>query len=147
METVAKMVSSANRYDYSLSVIMIDVDHFKRINDVYGHPAGDKVLQAMVMLCTEELREGDIFARFGGEEFIIALPHADKQAAQLVAERIRTTVMNRPIEAGTESLHITISCGISQHRSGELDIEGTVKRADQALYEAKNSGRNRVVIA
>lgn len=136
MESTAKLISSANRHNYPLSLIIIDVDHFKRINDRYGHPTGDKVLQTLTTLYKTELREADIFARFGGEEFIIALPHTDTQGAQLVAERSRTKVMNHAIEVDGGSFSITVSCGISQYRANETSIEDAIKRADEALYEA-----------
>lgn len=146
LESAVKMVHAGRRHDYPVSVILIDVDYFKRVNDTYGHPIGDMVLQAMVALSTKELREADIFARFGGEEFVLALPHTDKQAAHIVAERIRTAVMNHPIEIENESLHVTISCGIAQCQPTQ-SIKDTISQADQALYQAKQEGRNRIVIA
>jgi diguanylate cyclase (GGDEF)-like protein len=145
LDSAAKMVSSANRHHYPFSVVMIDVDHFKRINDKYGHPAGDKVLQTLAAVSKEALREEDVFARFGGEEFIAILPNTDAQAGQAVAERLRAKVMAHPVKINDESLYITISCGVSGHRSNETTIEDAIKRADDALYVAKGSGRNQVI--
>ncbi len=145
-ESVPKIVSAANRHRFPLSIVTIDVDHFKRINDWYGHPAGDKVLQTLTGLCQESLREADVFARFGGEEFIMALPNTGAELAASVAERLRLKVMEQPIEIGNEPLRITISCGVSQYVEGEPNVEQALRRADEALYAAKNGGRNRVVV-
>jgi diguanylate cyclase (GGDEF)-like protein len=146
LDSAAKMVSSANRHHYPFSVIMIDVDHFKRINDKYGHPAGDKVLQTLAAISREALREEDVFARFGGEEFMAILPNTGAQAGQAVAERLCAKVMAHPVKVNDESLYITVSCGVSEHRSNETTIENAIKRADEALYAAKDSGRNQVVV-
>ncbi|HJV54033.1 MAG TPA: diguanylate cyclase [Noviherbaspirillum sp.] len=145
-ETVGKLVSAANRHHSPLSIVTIDVDHFKRINDQYGHPAGDEVLRRLTGICKESLREADVFARFGGEEFIMALPNSDSAQACAAAERLRTRMLDQAIVVKGEPLCITVSCGVSQYRSQEAGIDETLKRADEALYEAKNSGRNRVVL-
>ncbi|MGH8806497.1 MAG: GGDEF domain-containing protein, partial [Noviherbaspirillum sp.] len=145
-ESVPKIISAANRHHFPFSIITIDVDHFKRINDEYGHAAGDKVLQALTVICKESLREADVFARFGGEEFIMALPNTDADMAKVAAERIRTTVTAHPVDAGGTPIHITISCGVSQYREGEPGVEQSLKRADDALYAAKHGGRNQVVV-
>lgn len=145
-ETVGKLVSAACRHQSALSIVTIDVDHFKRINDLYGHPAGDQVLRKLTEICKESLREADVFARFGGEEFIMALPNSDSTAAYVAAERLRTTMMEQTIIVKGEPLRITLSCGVSQYHAHESGIDETLKRADEALYEAKNSGRNRVVL-
>jgi len=146
LEAVGKLVSGVNRHQFDLSIVTIDVDHFKRINDVYGHPAGDKALRMLSTLCKESLREADVFARFGGEEFILALPSSDGKAAWGAAERLRLKVMQQSIEVKGEPLHITISCGVSQYRPHEAGIDDTLKRADEALYVAKENGRNQVVL-
>lgn len=145
-ETVGKLVSTANRHQFDLAIVIIDVDHFKRINDRYGHPAGDKVLQVLTGICKQALREADVFARFGGEEFIMAMPNSDRNAAYAATERLRVRVMNQPIEFNGEVLRITVSGGVSQYQPQETSIEDTLKRADDALYVAKNHGRNRVVM-
>ncbi|WP_052452234.1 GGDEF domain-containing protein [Noviherbaspirillum autotrophicum] len=145
-ETAGKLVSAVHRHQSALSIVTIDVDHFKRINDLYGHPAGDQVLRKLTEICKETLRETDVFARFGGEEFIMALPNSDSTAACAAAERLRTTMMEQTIVVSDTPLRITLSCGVSQFRAQEASIDETLKRADEALYEAKNSGRNRVVL-
>jgi diguanylate cyclase (GGDEF)-like protein len=125
---------------------MIDVDNFKNINDKFSHPVGDKVLQTLAAICTEAIREADVFARFGGEEFIIALPDTAERAAHEVAERLRMAVINNPIDHNGALVRITISCGVSQYRPEDVYVEHVIKRADQALYAAKTSGRNRAVV-
>jgi diguanylate cyclase (GGDEF)-like protein len=145
-ESLTKLMATARRHGTPLSIIMIDVDNFKPINDSFGHPVGDEVLQLLASNCREALREADVFARFGGEEFIVALPDTDERAAREVAERLRMATMTQPVDSGQVYIHITISCGIAQYRSTDLTIEGLIKRADQALYAAKNSGRNQVVV-
>jgi len=145
-ESLPKIVSATNRHHFPLSIVTIDVDHFKRINDMYGHPAGDKVLQALTAVCKESLREADVFCRFGGEEFIMALPNTDAATAANVAERLRIKVTERPVDIHGEPFGITVSCGVSQYLEGERGIEQTLRRADEALYIAKKEGRNRVVV-
>jgi two-component system C4-dicarboxylate transport sensor histidine kinase DctB len=144
LDTAAKLISAANRHQFPLSIIMIDVDHFKRINDEHGHPAGDKVLQSLASLYREEMRETDILARFGGEEFIIALPHTDAPSAHILAERIRSRVMHYPVDTESGTLMVTISCGIAQYQPADSGLDAVIKRADDALYAAKNNGRNRI---
>lgn len=146
LETTRKMVSAANRHQLPLSVIVIDVDHFKKINDEYGHPAGDKVLQVLSSTYRNALRDDDIFARFGGEEFVMALPNTDEETARQVAERLREQIMNQSIEIDGHSLTVTVSSGVSRHWLNEKAIQAAIKRADDALYEAKESGRNRVIV-
>jgi two-component system C4-dicarboxylate transport sensor histidine kinase DctB len=145
-ESLTKLMSAAKRHGTPLSIIMIDVDNFKQINDSYGHPVGDEVLQGLAGTCHEALREADVFARFGGEEFIVALPDTDAHAAREVAERLRLAAMSEPVDAGGVRVCVTISCGISQYRPSDVTIQEMIKRADQALYSAKNSGRNQVVV-
>jgi two-component system C4-dicarboxylate transport sensor histidine kinase DctB len=145
-ESVPKIISSANRHHFPFSVITVDVDHFKRINDEYGHAAGDKVLQTLTVICKESLREADVFARFGGEEFIMALPNTVAEMAKIVAERVRVTVMSSQVDEGSTPIRITVSCGVSQYRAGESGVEEALKRADDALYAAKHGGRNQVVV-
>jgi diguanylate cyclase (GGDEF)-like protein len=146
LESLPKLISTASRHGHPLSILMIDVDNFKNINDKFGHPVGDKVLQTLAAICTEAIREADVFARFGGEEFIIALPDTEERAAHEVAERLRMAVINNPIDHNGALVRITISCGVSQYRPEDVYVEHVIKRADQALYAAKTSGRNRAVV-
>lgn len=125
---------------------MLDVDYFKAINDNYGHAAGDAVLQRLVEVCASQMRGGDVFARFGGEEFVIALDHTDLQAGVLAAERLRGERLRQQIGAAvTPDLAVTISCGVAQYHPEELGIDDALRRADHALYAAKRMGRNRVM--
>lgn len=146
LEAVEKLLGAARRHELPLAIILIDFDHFKFINDTHGHPAGDKVLQAVTATCRHALREQDIFARFGGEEFIVALPHTDTAAAAVLAERLRQRVEAHAVDIGGQALHVTVTLGLSQYRAAEETIAETIGRADQALYEGKHAGRNRVVI-
>lgn len=134
------------RYKNSLSCIMIDIDHFKKINDQYGHAAGDDVLKQVATLVRSRLREVDLAARFGGEEFVILLPQTDKEGALILAERLRSTICEKPIPANGKDLTVTASFGVSANRDVvEGDPEDLLRGADIALYHAKNDGRNRVV--
>lgn len=129
------------------SILLLDIDHFKKINDTYGHPVGDQILLGMVALCQGSLREMDTLARLGGEEFIILLPETGPAAARHIAERLRRTLEHTPIQTDAGPLNVTISIGIISHPISETDlpIHKLVQRADQAMYLAKRSGRNRVV--
>lgn len=136
------------RYDQPLSLILVDLDHFKHVNDTYGHPAGDEVLRDMAALLGEGLRSSDYPARYGGEEFAIILPHTSREQAALLAERLRQRVLERGFRVGTSKtpLTITVSAGVASLAPG-ASSQDLVLLADQALYMAKNAGRNRVVLA
>lgn len=129
------------------SVLMIDIDNFKQINDRHGHDAGDLVLKKFVGEARKIVREHDVFGRFGGEEFLVVLPGASKEVANSLAERIRDriscTEMELPGQSGT--MHMTVSIGTATFPDDSSEIEGVVKAADTAMYQAKNSGKNRVV--
>ncbi|MBU1657829.1 sensor domain-containing diguanylate cyclase, partial [bacterium] len=130
----------ANRYSNELSVIMFDIDFFKQVNDRHGHNIGDNVLVEYTLLISSMLRENDVFCRTGGEEFVIILPHVNKEDTRKIAEKIRKKVQESRI-----IVPITISMGVVEYIHGE-DIEFVLKRVDDALYEAKNRGRNKVVV-
>ncbi|MBI0477013.1 sensor domain-containing diguanylate cyclase [Sphingomonas sp. MA1305] len=125
----------------SVAVAMFDIDHFKRINDTYGHQAGDEVLKRVAADAGKELRSADTLGRFGGEEFVIVLPDATASVAMMVAERVRLA-----IEAGGDNPRVTISVGVAELATGE-SCESLLKRADQALYAAKREGRNALRLA
>ena len=139
-EQIKKESASANRYFYPLSLVIFDMDHFKKINDNYGHDVGDKVLIEYTKLISSYLRDSDIFCRIGGEEFALILPHVNKSDAYKIADKIRIKVQEHK-----EILAVTMSFGVTEYVKGE-DLESTFKRADKALYEAKNGGRNRAVV-
>jgi diguanylate cyclase (GGDEF)-like protein len=128
------------------AVLLLDIDHFKQVNDQFGHAAGDLVLCALVKSCRTALRTIDSVVRLGGEEFLLVLPDTDAVAAMLVAERVRATTAAAPIAAPDEAvIHVTVSIGVALAAVG--DAEELLRRADAALYAAKRGGRDRVVLA
>ena len=130
------------RYNTQLAIIMFDIDHFKRINDTFGHDAGDRVLINLVQLVKKCIRDTDIFARWGGEEFMILLPHTNLENATKLAERIRVQVMQYNFN---EVSSVTCSFGVTEFREKDKDTDEVfLKRVDNALYESKRNGRNRV---
>jgi len=146
-ESLRLEVARADRYQNPLSLIMIDVDHFKATNDEFGHVTGDVVLQQMAALFVNGVRSIDIAARYGGEEFAIILPETPAAGAELVAERLRNEVKRkRFLDAEGEPLGpMTVSLGVASHDSGINDAETLIKLADTRLYEAKQRGRDCVV--
>lgn len=128
-----------------LSLIMIDIDHFKKFNDTYGHQQGDTVLKEVARLIKEQIRKMDLPARYGGEEFAIILPETDLEAAVLVANRLRKKVEMHEFPGQETPLHVTISLGVAEFSTeNDKSKEALIKKADDALYRAKESGRNRV---
>jgi diguanylate cyclase (GGDEF)-like protein len=147
LETEAsREMARAMRRSTTLSLVLIDLDYFKRINDVYGHRSGDQALQALVEVVRGGLREIDRMARIGGEEFVILLPGTSGEDALTVAERLRAAVEETLVSTDTGAFHLTVSAGITQMRPGETSWEAMLRRGDEAMYEAKRSGRNRVVL-
>ncbi len=140
-------IAKANRHKTPLSIILMDIDHFKKINDVFGHATGDKALVEVVRVSKDILRASDIFCRFGGEEFIIALPQTEIEQAKYMAERLRTKIEEIVIDSSIQQIQFTASCGISALSPEDKNIDEVIKRADEALYTAKNNGRNRTEIA
>jgi diguanylate cyclase (GGDEF)-like protein len=141
---------SADRHQRPLSLLMVDIDFFKRVNDNHGHQIGDQVLQALVRLLNESIRPGDIVARYGGEEFAIILPETGEDHAMAMAGRLRVAIENHSFSCSTgENIRITVSVGCACQGSLEIEMapEGLIKAADTALYRAKKTGRNRVVSA
>jgi two-component system, cell cycle response regulator len=129
------------RHGGQLSVIMADIDHFKDVNDRYGHPAGDEVLRQVGRLLAEGCRESDTPARYGGEEFVVVAPETTVQAAAEFAERLRTSLCSRPLDVHGQSIQVTASFGVAG-QDGHQSPEELVKAADKALYLAKSAGRN-----
>jgi len=144
MEKAEHEIGRAQRYGSSFAMIMVDIDFFKKINDRYGHQAGDIVLQKMAQTVKSTLRKNDIFGRIGGEEFSIVLIETDRKTALLTGERIRSCIDTLRINTGKETVHITVSIGLTFFKEGD-DISTISKRSDEALYAAKESGRNCVV--
>lgn len=144
-EVAEREFKIAVRYQQPLSVIMFDIDHFKKVNDTFGHTAGDQILQLVTRVCRKELRSADVIGRYGGEEFVILLPITNAQQAYQLAERIRmgTEAICLPTEKGNAS--VTLSLGIVEliHDAQTQSVEELIHRADEAMYAAKQAGRNR----
>ncbi|MEP3436467.1 MAG: sensor domain-containing diguanylate cyclase [Hoeflea sp.] len=147
LESLEREWTRAFRYETGLSLVMFDLDHFKSINDTYGHDMGDQVICQFSELVRSSLRDIDVFGRWGGEEFIAALPHTDLRKARTAAERVREAVAMQRFEAeGFDPFSVTVSAGVADIRNGECPFQQMIKDADNALYEAKKAGRNQVVI-
>jgi diguanylate cyclase (GGDEF)-like protein len=142
MVKLQEEIHRAERYGKRLSVIMADLDRFKKINDTYGHDAGDRALRTISQFLQKNIRDVDAIARYGGEEFVMLIPDADKEAAYCLAQRLREELAKVKFE---DLPPITISLGIATFPSDSTDIEELIKKADAAMYEAKQKGRNRVV--
>jgi diguanylate cyclase (GGDEF)-like protein len=145
-EAFTMEVRRATRYHHSLSVIMLDIDHFKEVNDTHGHPAGDIVLKRLGAILRDHLRETDLVARYGGEEFVMVLPETTLEIARTIAERLRARIENETFRTDEKELRITVSMGLVS-RQGTLEAEALLAEADEALYRAKSGGRNRVELA
>ncbi len=146
---LSQEVERALRYKIPLSVLLIDIDHFKQINDGYGHPVGDQVLACLGKIVAAELRESDVFSRYGGEEFMIILPNTPFAGSIDIAERVRRRVQTHvflPVEQeGVGGINTTVSIGVASLADATDSAEKLIQAADRNLYEAKNSGRNRVM--
>lgn len=129
----------------TMSVLLFDIDHFKTVNDTYGHTTGDEVLHALAERCHAHLRPTDLVARYGGEEFVVALPNTALNMAWEIAERLRRAVADLPITTASGPVHLTISGGLAQSTAAGLDLPTLVQHADRALYLAKQRGRNCIV--
>ncbi|MDB2562909.1 diguanylate cyclase, partial [Sulfurimonas sp.] len=139
---------NAIRYEQDLSLLMIDIDSFKVVNDTYGHIIGDEVIRMLSNTLRITARNGDIIARYGGEEFIILLPHTNKQDTYELAERIRIEIEKETIVLeNNPSFNITVSIGLTQlNKKEDTEIASAILRCDEALYQAKNSGKNKICI-
>lgn len=146
-ETATQLLSQAGRAGKPLGVLMIDADHFKSVNDRFGHGGGDKVLLALVGSIRATLRASNVIGRIGGEEFVVLAPDTGLEQALVLAERIRETVETTPLLVDGHLLQLTVSIGAVAAAPGEHDVNGLLQRADAALYAAKRAGRNRVMAA
>ncbi|GAC1419286.1 MAG: hypothetical protein NVSMB6_21210 [Burkholderiaceae bacterium] len=126
----------------AMSLILFDADHFKGINDRFGHPTGDAVLRHFANMLTSIFREVDVVARVGGEEFAVIMPSTDVDSARTLADRLRTLVASSPVDVDGNCISYTVSGGVAAVEPGVLDLDSLMKRADQALYAAKARGRN-----
>ena len=147
MELATKELNRGTRYEESLTVLMLDIDHFKKINDTNGHGCGDKALKGFVGWVKSMLRESDLMGRVGGEEFAVLLPETGALGAFVLADRIRQKVADSAIEWKGGKVSFSVSIGLAEVRRGQEDIERALSRADKALYAAKHAGRDKVISA
>ncbi|MCL2145037.1 MAG: GGDEF domain-containing protein [Endomicrobia bacterium] len=146
MERLESEIQREKRYSGGFYIIMLDIDHFKNVNDKYGHLTGDKVLCAIAKILVDCARSGDLIGRYGGEEFIIFMPMATQYEARSAAEEINALVGNKKYKEDGKTFSVTISAGISSYPKDGKTIEQIINAADKALYKAKQEGRNRVVL-
>ena len=137
----------SDRYGTPLAVSMLDIDHFKEINDTHGHIAGDEVLRKLAVELRNHIRHPDVIGRYGGEEFLLVLPHSNIRAAAEQAERLRTYIQSLTLLTGENEIRLTVSLGLAQFKIHQEDWQSLLRRADAALYQAKTKGRNRWIIA
>ena len=138
-------IFNASNQNQPISVIMADLDHFKNVNDTYGHMAGDHVLKAFVNIVKQQVKEKNWIARYGGEEFLVVLFNADEKAAYRIAEKVRHAVEESRIRYNQKDIRITASFGTYTLNSPKITYEQLIERADKNLYAAKNSGRNKTI--
>jgi diguanylate cyclase (GGDEF)-like protein len=144
-EYLERSVEECKRYGIALSVIMMDIDHFKEVNDTYGHQLGDEVLKKFAERLKENIRRVDMLARYGGEEFTVIMKNTDIKGAVVLAEKLRKAVYQRPFEVGGHSITLMMSLGVAEMQPGEtMDAAQLLREADILLYRAKDAGRNRV---
>ena len=145
MDAAAREFRKFQRYNTQLSLMVMDIDLFKHVNDTFGHAVGDDAIKAFVTAALGDLREEDVLGRMGGEEFAVLLPQTGLESAKLIAERLRLRVASLAIAANDSYARFTVSIGISQATAGDSSIEAGLNRADRALYRAKAAGRNQVM--
>jgi two-component system, cell cycle response regulator len=145
LDVADQKIASAKRFGLHLSVLVVDIDHFKKVNDNYGHPTGDAVLRGVAQVVRDCVRKVDVAARYGGEEFAIVLEATDHKGALMLAERIRQEVQKQVFQSDKGQFSVTLSLGIAVYPDDAKDKAGIIGLADQALYFAKHNGRNRAV--
>jgi len=147
LDAAERELARTLRHRHPLAVAMLDVDHFKQVNDQYGHEVGDSVLQALARLTGAALRTSDLVARLGGEEFAILMPHTEVSAAIHVMNRLRQRLLTQPVVAGGQTVRVSVSIGVAAASGTDGSVEGLLRVADEALYAAKKAGRNQVCAA
>ncbi len=147
MELLDLEFTRARRYNSTLSFVMVDIDHFKGINDRHGHQVGDEALTAVSNVLRQDLRRNDVVGRYGGEEFSLLLPETSGDGARVVAERYRKRIEEHELPTTSTPIKLTASFGVAELAPDLADIDALVRRADAAMYQAKHEGRNRVVVA
>ncbi|MBI5518176.1 MAG: GGDEF domain-containing protein [Deltaproteobacteria bacterium] len=143
-DALSRDLSRARRYDRPLSLLMVDIDHFKKVNDRYGHLAGDAVLRQLAVLLKNNLRRDDMVARYGGEEFGVILPEIDRAGAVVTADKLRRLVAIQQFQYDGVDIPLTVSVGVATRGPRDTDAQELVRRADELLYDAKTQGRNKV---
>jgi diguanylate cyclase (GGDEF)-like protein len=146
IEKAEAEIKRMRRFPGKFTLLLLDIDHFKGVNDTYGHAAGDEILRAVAQHLSAELRVNDMVARHGGEEFVLLLPETPLEKGLLLAERLRNTLASAPIHFGSHEIAITISIGAAES-NGHEELDRILQRADEALYQAKREGRNRIIQA
>jgi diguanylate cyclase len=139
-----RIFEHAKKNHNPIAILLFDIDYFKVVNDSFGHSTGDAVLRKLADICRQSVRETDLLARYGGEEFIVILPNTPPTRALEIAERLRKGVETTAFDDGKNKIHVTISIGIACQHNQELSFDSALKNADEALYRAKNEGRNRI---
>ncbi len=145
-DAIEREMSRSRRYTRPLSLVLLDIDHFKKINDTFGHLAGDAVLKEVALTVRGRTRREDVFARFGGEEFALLLPEVDSKGAALLAEKARKLIEKHTFTFDDEDIPVTMSAGVATVQKKNETATELIKRADEKLYEAKSAGRNRVAV-
>ncbi|MEK7469035.1 MAG: GGDEF domain-containing protein [Planctomycetota bacterium] len=144
MEALRRELVRAHRHRRPLSIAMIDIDHFKKVNDRYGHFSGDAVLREACVRFRASVRADEVIARYGGEEFVLVLPEATPEQAREMAERLRALAAAKPVAVNAVSIPVTVSIGLAYTQGEDVTAEELISRADKKLYDAKTTGRNRV---
>lgn len=140
-----KEIQRAQRYKFPFTIVMMDIDHFKKINDSYGHVCGDEVLSQIAAVCNNKMRSTDLLGRYGGEEFSFLLPVTGLNGACALINRLRKALADLSFKKNGRSFSVTASFGVYEHNGDEDTLEEFLERSDQALYKAKNNGRNCIV--
>lgn len=145
-EALQAMVASSRRHQFPITVLLVDVDHFKQVNDRYGHVAGDVVLQVVAAALRRAVRVDDVIGRWGGEEFLVLAPHTDVEGGRMLAERLRASVAGAPAATAAGDIEVTISIGGATATAPGTGVDVVLRAADGHLYAAKGAGRDRVVV-
>nr|WP_274522887.1 GGDEF domain-containing protein [Ectothiorhodospira haloalkaliphila] len=145
-ELVEREIQRSRRYRNAFSLLMLDIDHFKQVNDTHGHPVGDEVLSHIAQILTDLARQPDLAARYGGEEFLLVMPETGPEGALMVAERLRQEIKDNPVEVGGTHIPITVSIGVAScpAHTPPPSRQSMIRIADEALYASKRNGRDRV---
>ena len=146
MEIGGREFTKARRYRRPLSVIILDIDRFKRINDTYGHGVGDEAIKAFAATCLVTIRQADCLGRLGGEEFAVIVPETGLEGAEIAAEKLRQAIADIQVPVGAETVRFTTSAGVAMLRPEDKTVHDIINRADAAMYRAKDGGRNRVAV-